>query len=173
MDTMRDLTSLPKAHLHLHFTGSLRVPSLVDMARARGVTLPGTLTDADPLRVPADQRGWFRFQRQYDAARTTARAASYWRWKRNQPRWSAGTRSGSASVSVPGSVTPRALAMSTSDGTRNDPVKCRWRCALGRLVRSRIVSILPQIGAGRAPWEVVVNYDHGADERAGAGGAAD
>ncbi len=70
---MRDLTSLPKAHLHLHFTGSLRVPSLVDMARARGVTLPGTLTDADPLRVPADQRGWFRFQRQYDAARAVVR----------------------------------------------------------------------------------------------------
>ena len=70
---MRDLTRLPKAHLHLHFTGSLRVASLVEMARGRGVRLPESITDADPLRVPADQRGWFRFQRQYDAARAVVR----------------------------------------------------------------------------------------------------
>lgn len=73
MEPMRDLTRLPKAHLHLHFTGSLRVRSLVEMAGARGVRLPETLTDADPLRVPADQRGWFRFQRHYDAARAVVR----------------------------------------------------------------------------------------------------
>ncbi|MGM0385064.1 MAG: adenosine deaminase [Actinomycetota bacterium] len=70
---MRDLTRLPKAHLHLHFTGSLRLASLVAMAEERGVRLPSAITDADPLRVPADQRGWFRFQRQYDAARAVVR----------------------------------------------------------------------------------------------------
>lgn len=73
MESMRDLTRLPKAHLHLHFTGSLRLASLVEMAAERGVRLPPSLTDADPLRVPADQRGWFRFQRQYDAARAVVR----------------------------------------------------------------------------------------------------
>lgn len=70
---MRDLKTLPKAHLHLHFTGSLRIATLEDLAAARGVRLPGSLTDADPLRVPADERGWFRFQRQYDAARAVVR----------------------------------------------------------------------------------------------------
>ncbi|HZK04326.1 MAG TPA: adenosine deaminase [Actinomycetaceae bacterium] len=70
---MRDLSRLPKAHLHLHFTGSLRVETLIDLATARGVRLPDSLTDAAALRVPADQRGWFRFQRHYDTARAVVR----------------------------------------------------------------------------------------------------
>ncbi len=70
---MRDLTKLPKAHLHLHFTGSLRVKTLEELAAARRVRLPESLTDAVALRVPADQRGWFRFQRNYDAARAVVR----------------------------------------------------------------------------------------------------
>lgn len=70
---MRDLSTLPKAHLHLHFTGSLRLDTLRDLADARGTRLPTALLDADPLRVPADQRGWFRFQRQYDAARAVVK----------------------------------------------------------------------------------------------------
>lgn len=64
---------LPKAHLHLHFTGSMRVPTLAALAEARGVRLPPALLDGDPLRVPADERGWFRFQRLYDAARACVR----------------------------------------------------------------------------------------------------
>lgn len=73
MGVMRDLALLPKAHLHLHFTGSLRVASLEEMARERGIRLPETLTDDIALRVPANQRGWFRFQRQYDSARAVVR----------------------------------------------------------------------------------------------------
>ncbi len=34
------LRALPKADLHVHLDGSLRVPTLVELARARGVTLP-------------------------------------------------------------------------------------------------------------------------------------
>ncbi|ANC31212.1 Aminodeoxyfutalosine deaminase [Isoptericola dokdonensis DS-3] len=71
---VRDLASLPKAHLHLHFTGSLRVPSLVEMSARHGIRLPAAITDGDPLRVPADARGWFRFQRLYDAARHCVRS---------------------------------------------------------------------------------------------------
>lgn len=71
---MRDLALLPKAHLHLHFTGSMRVPTLVDMAAAYGVRLPDALIDNDPLRLPATERGWFRFQRLYDAARACVRS---------------------------------------------------------------------------------------------------
>lgn len=71
---MRDLAALPKAHLHLHFTGSLRVSSLRDLSAAYGVRLPSALTDGVALRVPATERGWFRFQRLYDAARHCVRS---------------------------------------------------------------------------------------------------
>ncbi|QAY64412.1 adenosine deaminase [Xylanimonas allomyrinae] len=71
---MRDLTRLPKAHLHLHFTGSMSVPTLRAIADERGMRLPSALLDGDPLRVPATQRGWFRFQRLYDAARACVRS---------------------------------------------------------------------------------------------------
>ncbi|MDM7832188.1 adenosine deaminase [Cellulomonas edaphi] len=70
---MRDLDNLPKAHLHLHFTGSMRVSTLADLAARHGVRLPAQLLEDDPLRVPADERGWFRFQRLYDAARACVR----------------------------------------------------------------------------------------------------
>jgi len=73
-EPMRDLARLPKAHLHLHFTGSMRVSTLVDLAAERGVRLPSALVDGDPLRVPGNERGWFRFQRLYDAARSCVRS---------------------------------------------------------------------------------------------------
>lgn len=72
--SMRDLNTLPKAHLHLHFTGSMRVSTLVDLAQGYNVTLPKALIDDDPLRLPADKRGWFRFQRLYDSARGCVRS---------------------------------------------------------------------------------------------------
>ncbi len=67
------MARLPKAHLHLHFTGSMRVTTLAEMAVERGIRLPATLLDGEGLRVPADERGWFRFQRLYDAARACVR----------------------------------------------------------------------------------------------------
>lgn len=66
---VRDLASLPKAHLHLHFTGSMRQQTLVELADERGIRLPRSLTDDVALQVEPTRRGWFRFQRQYDAAR--------------------------------------------------------------------------------------------------------
>lgn len=71
---MRDLNLLPKAHLHLHFTGSMRVSTLIEMAAEQGIRLPDNLTDDVALQVPADKRGWFRFQRAYDAARKVVRS---------------------------------------------------------------------------------------------------
>lgn len=69
----RDLRALPKAHLHLHFTGSMRPQTLHDLAREQGRRLPESLRLAtespDSLRLPATKRGWFRFQQLYDAAR--------------------------------------------------------------------------------------------------------
>ncbi|MFV0407707.1 MAG: adenosine deaminase [Propioniciclava sp.] len=70
---MRDLNLLPKAHLHVHFTGSLSVENLMRLAREQDVELPSALVDDDPLAVPANKRGWFRFQRLYDIARAAVR----------------------------------------------------------------------------------------------------
>lgn len=70
----RPLVTLPKAHLHLHFTGAMRPTTLVELAHEQGVRLPAHLLDLDPLSVPADSRGWFRFQRSYDSARSLVRS---------------------------------------------------------------------------------------------------
>lgn len=69
MESKRDLRALPKAHLHLHFTGAMRPATLLELAAAQGARLPKFMGEGDPLRVPADERGWFRFQRSYDLAR--------------------------------------------------------------------------------------------------------
>jgi adenosine deaminase len=73
-DLARDLTTLPKAHLHLHLTGAMRHSTMVELARAHGVALPPALTEEWPPRLSAaDERGWFRFQRLYDLARSVLR----------------------------------------------------------------------------------------------------
>ncbi|MBO0829197.1 MAG: adenosine deaminase [Streptosporangiales bacterium] len=70
----RPLDALPKAHLHLHFTGSMRHGTLVELADAHGVHLPDALRDEWPPQLSAaDERGWFRFQRLYDVARSVLR----------------------------------------------------------------------------------------------------
>jgi adenosine deaminase len=74
---MRLVTDLPKAHLHLHFTGSMRVDTVRELAARHGLRLPDALTSAWPPRLSArDERGWFRFQRLYDAARACVRDES-------------------------------------------------------------------------------------------------
>lgn len=73
-DRPRDLRYLPKAHLHLHFTGSMRSTTLLELADKYGVRLPDALTSDEPPKLRAtDERGWFRFQRLYDAARACLR----------------------------------------------------------------------------------------------------
>lgn len=69
----RDLASLPKAHLHLHFTGSLSIPALERLAQARNMELPAKLVDGVALDVPYSKRGWNRFQHLYDVARAAVR----------------------------------------------------------------------------------------------------
>jgi adenosine deaminase len=70
----RDLRALPKAHLHLHFTGSMRHRTLVELADRDGVVLPDALVeDWPPQLSAADEKGWFRFQRLYDVARSVLR----------------------------------------------------------------------------------------------------
>ena len=70
----RPLAALPKAHLHLHFTGSMRHATLVELAAAHRIHLPEALVSEWPPRLSAaDERGWFRFQRLYDTARSVVR----------------------------------------------------------------------------------------------------
>jgi adenosine deaminase len=76
---VRDVRLLPKAHLHLHFTGSMRPATLLELADKHGVHLPEALgaqalSSGEPPKLRAtDERGWFRFQRLYDMARSVLR----------------------------------------------------------------------------------------------------
>ncbi|MBB5138691.1 adenosine deaminase [Thermocatellispora tengchongensis] len=70
----RPLDRLPKAHLHLHFTGSMRHTTLIELAREHSLHLPDALREDWPPKLHAtDERGWFRFQRLYDIARSVLR----------------------------------------------------------------------------------------------------
>ncbi|GAB3660591.1 adenosine deaminase [Nocardioides korecus] len=70
----RELEELPKAHLHLHFTGSMRHATLLELAERDGLRLPDALVHEWPPRLSAaDEKGWFRFQRLYDVARSVLR----------------------------------------------------------------------------------------------------
>ena len=72
--TGRDLRLLPKAHLHLHFTGSMRHGTLLELAERDGINLPDQLVSQWPPQLSAaDEKGWFRFQRLYDVARSVVR----------------------------------------------------------------------------------------------------
>ena len=65
---------LPKAHLHLHFTGSMRHATLLELAERDGIPLPDSLVEEWPPELSAaDEKGWFRFQRLYDVARGVLR----------------------------------------------------------------------------------------------------
>ncbi|MER5970096.1 adenosine deaminase [Streptomyces sp. NPDC002055] len=76
MESVRDVRQLPKAHLHLHFTGSMRSSTLLELADRYGVHLPEALSGGEPPTLRAtDERGWFRFQRLYDIARSCLRTA--------------------------------------------------------------------------------------------------
>ena len=73
-DRRRDVSTLPKAHLHLHFTGSMRHQTLLELAARDQIALPDSLVqDWPPQLSAADQKGWFRFQRLYDVARSVLR----------------------------------------------------------------------------------------------------
>ena len=70
----RSLATLPKAHLHLHFTGSMRHGTLLELAERDGIALPDSLVSEWPPQLSAaDEKGWFRFQRLYDVARSVLR----------------------------------------------------------------------------------------------------
>lgn len=74
----RPLHTLPKAHLHLHFTGSMRHATVLELAAEQGIVLPEALSRGWPPELSAtDERGWFRFQRLYDVARSVLRTEAH------------------------------------------------------------------------------------------------
>jgi len=71
---VRDLRALPKAHLQVHFTGSMYPASVRELAARHGLDLPmGLLGKAAPLWVVLRNRDWSAFQARYDAARAAVR----------------------------------------------------------------------------------------------------
>jgi adenosine deaminase len=66
-----ELATLPKAHLHLHFTGGMRHATLIDLADRAGISLPDRLADLEPDNWQL--LGWPKFQRLYDVARGVLR----------------------------------------------------------------------------------------------------
>ena len=52
----------------------MRPATMLELADKQGLRLPAHLLEEDPLTVPADARGWFRFQRSYDSARSLVRS---------------------------------------------------------------------------------------------------
>ena len=52
----------------------MRTSTLAELAREAGLRAPPALLDGDPLDLPPGDRGWFRFQRLYDAARACVRS---------------------------------------------------------------------------------------------------
>src|SRR3569623_306466 len=70
----RPVDELPKAQLPLHFTGSMRHATLRELAERDGHHLPDArVEDWPPTLSAADEKGWFRFQRLYDVARSVLR----------------------------------------------------------------------------------------------------
>ena len=73
-DGGRDLSALPKAHLHLHFTGSMSPDTLSRVATSNGDLLDMLLDSSQIEFDAATPRGWGRFQRRYDLARRAVRS---------------------------------------------------------------------------------------------------
>lgn len=71
---MSKLWTLPKAHLHLHLTGSARLKTVREFADKYGVSLPSVVMN-EKLNSDGAGRDWFHFQSRYDAARQVIRSA--------------------------------------------------------------------------------------------------
>ncbi|MDR3128390.1 MAG: adenosine deaminase [Bifidobacteriaceae bacterium] len=65
---MLDLKSLPKAHLHLHFAGSMKESTLRDLSKKYNISIPEKIYSNPFSSLPSSRRGWHLFQKLYDVA---------------------------------------------------------------------------------------------------------
>jgi adenosine deaminase len=140
----RPLDKLPKAHLHLHFTGSMRHSTLIELARERGIHLPDALKEDWPPKLRAtDERGWFRFQRLYDIARSVLRRPEdVYRLLREAAEDEAAEGSGWLEIQVdPSGYAPRFGGLSATLDLMLD--------AAGRAARENSVGIALVVAANR------------------------
>lgn len=73
---MRDVRALPKAHLHLHLTGSIRPATLEELARSHGIPLfPAITGHSVPWWEESGEHNWSRFEALYEAARAVVRTS--------------------------------------------------------------------------------------------------
>jgi adenosine deaminase len=70
---VRELRTLPKAHLHLHLTGSARLATIQELADKYSISLPSALVNEE-FDWGERGRDWAYFQEQYAAARQTIRS---------------------------------------------------------------------------------------------------
>lgn len=177
---MRDLRLLPKAHLHLHFTGSMRLSTLADLADQYGIRLPQALLESNPLRLPATERGWFRFQRLYDAARACVQSeADMRRIVREAAEDDAAEGSGRLEIQVDptsyapfvGGITPaidivldEAVQASTATGTEVGVIVASSR--MRHPLEARTLARLAAQYAGSEPGQVL-GFGLSNDERRG------
>jgi adenosine deaminase len=67
---MRDINRLPKAHLHLHFIGSMRGSTLLEFCQEKSIQLPHELLYSSKVMLEQSARGWHQFQTLYEIARS-------------------------------------------------------------------------------------------------------
>ncbi|MDR1633371.1 MAG: adenosine deaminase [Bifidobacteriaceae bacterium] len=177
----RDLATLPKAHLHLHFTGSMRLATLQELASQRGIRIARGLSDPSALSLSPDERGWFRFQRLYDSARhAVASEAAMRRVVREAAEDDAAEGSGRLELQIDptsygphvGGITPaleivmdEARAASAGTGVEISLVVAASR--LRHPLEARTLARLAARHAGDGPGEVV-GFGLSNDERRGA-----
>lgn len=179
----RSVMDLPKAHLHLHFTGSMRIETVRELAEQHGIRLPDALTTNWPpqLARATDERGWFRFQRLYDAARACVRSESDMRRivreaahddDREGSRWLEIQVDPTSYAPFVGGITPaleivldEARAVSAGGGTGVAVVVAASR--MRHPLEARTLARLAACHAGDEPGQVV-GFGLSNDERRGA-----
>ncbi len=111
--------ALPKAHLHLHFTGSMRHETLLELAARDGISLPDSLVSEWPpqLSAPTRRAGSGSSGSTTWRARCCARRPTCAGWCSRRPRTTSATGAGGWRSRSTRAGTPRGSAASPPSPT--------------------------------------------------------